>query len=228
MGIFGRMKTLLKANVNDLASKAEDPERILNQVIADMEEQLGKAKIEVRNTIAERKMLEKKRAEARDKAQDWERKAMKAVEAGRDDLAREALSRKQEQEELAAGFQANWEAQNAAVDKLRDALRQLATKIEEAKRKKNILIAKKKRVEAQTSMASTAQAATDTSTFDTFEQHAAKIEDFEANVEAHAELEDSVRNADLETKFTALEEGHGSDDALAALKQKMGKSDSTD
>jgi phage shock protein A len=222
------MKTLLKANVNDLTSKAEDPELVLNQVIADMEDQLSQAKIEVRNTITERKMLEKKRDQARDKAQDWERKAMKAVEAGRDDLAREALSRKQECEERAAGFQANWEAQNAAVDKLRNALRQLATKIEEAKRKKNVLIAKKKRVEAQTSMATTAQAASDTSKFDTFEQHASKIEDFEANVEAHAELEDSVREAELETKFSALEDDHGADDALAALKEKMGHSGSKD
>jgi phage shock protein A len=225
MGIFGRMKTLLKANVNDLASKAENPELVLNQVIADMEDQLSKAKIEVRDTIATRKRLEKQRDQAQAKAKDWERKAMKAVEAGRDDLAREALARKQKHEEEAAGFHTSWEAQSAAVDKLRNALRQLASKIEEAKRKKNVLLAKKKRIDAQGAMATTAQAATDTSTFDTFEKHAAKIEDFESGVEAHAELEDTFREAELESKFSRLEEDHSGDDALAALKKKMGHSD---
>ena len=154
MGIFGRMKTLLKANVNDLANKAEDPEKILNQVIADMEDQLRQAKLEVRDTIADRKRLEKQRDQALAKAKDWEQKAMKAVKAGRDDLAREALGRKQEQDELADQFQTSYEHQAQMADQLRGALRQLADKIEEAKRKKNVLIAKKKRIEAQTSTSS--------------------------------------------------------------------------
>lgn len=222
MGIFGRMKTLLKANVNDLASKAEDPEKILNQVISDMEDQLRQAKLEVRDTIADRKRLEKQRDEALAKAKDWEQKAMKAVKADRDELAREALGRKQEQDELAAQYQASYEQQAEMSDKLRVALRQLSDKIDEARRKKNVLIAKQKRVEAQTTTATAAGAVNSTSAFDTFEAHASKIEDFEANVEAHAEIDSTIKDQELETKFSNLEATAGGDDALEALKRKMG------
>lgn len=222
MGIFGRMKTLLKANVNDLASKAEDPEKVLTQLIIDMKDQLSEAKMQVRDSIADQKLLEKRMQQSTAKASDWESKAMKAVEAGRDDLAREALTRKQDCEERATEFHSNLEAQKAQVEQLKVALRGLASKIEEAERRKNILVAKQKRVEAQTQTATTGNAATNTSAFDSFERSAAKIENFEAEVSATAEISDTLKDQELETKFSGLEETHGSDDALAALKAKMG------
>lgn len=225
MGIFGRMKTLLKANVNDLASKAENPEKVLNQLILDMEDQLRQAKLQVRDAITDRKRLEKQLEASNIKAQEWEKKAMRAVEAGRDDLAREALSRKHEQEELAAGFQANLEAQAAMVDELRDSLRRLGDKIEEAKRRKNSLVARAQRVEATQATEGTMRSLGNTSAFDTFEAHAGRIDDFEAEVEAHAELASDANTADLDAKFTRLEGKHGGDEALAALKAKMGYHD---
>jgi phage shock protein A len=225
MGIFGRMKTLLKANINDVTSKAEDPEKILNQLIVDMQEQLSQAKMQVRDTIADKKRLEKKRAEAVDKAADWEKKAMSAVKAGRDDLAREALTRKAEHDDMAAEYTSQLEAAAANVDELKKALRRLNEKIDEARRKKNTLVARAKRVEAQNSMATTANAATDTSAFDAFERNAAKIEDFETSVEAHAELDGSFQAEKLESKFRDLESDHGADDELARLKAKMGLDD---
>jgi len=225
MGIFGRMKTLLKANVNDLASKAEDPERVMTQLIRDMEEQLGEAKIQVRDTITDQKKLEKQFESARKQAAEWERKAMVAVEAGRDDLAREALSRKQEQDELAAEFQENAERQKAAAAELRDALRGLASKIEEAKRKKGVLVAKQRKIETQNAISGTSGAVNSTSAFDSFERSAAKIEHMEAEVEASADLSDTLRDSELEQKFGKIEDDHGADDALAELKRKMGKSD---
>ncbi len=225
MGIFGRMKTLLKANVNDLASKAEDPEKVLNQLILDMEDQLRKAKLQVRDAITDRKRLEKQLEAARIEADKWEKKAMTAVEAGRDDLAREALGRKQEQEELAAGFQTNLEQQASMVDDLRDSLRGLSDKIEEAKRKKATLVARMKRIEATNATEGTVASLNNTSAFDSFERSAAKIEDFEAEVEAHGELASDRDASDLEAKFRNIEKGHGNDDALAALKAKMARRD---
>lgn len=225
MGIFGRMKTLLKANVNDVTSKAENPEKILNQLIVDMQDQLREAKIQVRDTIADKKRLEKQHADTVDKAADWEKKAMAAVKAGRDDLAREALTRKADQDDMAAEFKAQMEAAEANVNELKSALRRLSDKIDEARRKKNTLIARSKRVEAQNNMTSQAATAADTTAFDAFERNASKIEDFETEVAASAELSESLAGEELSSKFRDLEASSGGQDALAELKAKMGLDD---
>lgn len=223
MGIFNRIGTLLKANVNDLVSKAEDPEKILNQLILDMKEQLIAAKKQVAVAIADEKRLKKQLDGELEKSQEWEKKAMMAVRAGRDELAREALTRKKEHDQLAAEFQVQWEAQAAAAEKLRDSLRQLNNKIEEANRKKNLLIARQKRAEAQKTIQETMSSLSDTSAFDTFGRMANKIEQMEAEAEAAAELSEGITGDNLAAKFADLEGDHGADEALAALKAKMGR-----
>jgi phage shock protein A len=180
MGIFSRLGTLIKSNLNDLISRAEDPEKMLNQVLLEMQQQLVEAKKAVAVAIADEKRLQKQYNAELDKAKEWERKAMLAVRAGDDNLARQALVRKQEHENISSQFQQQWIAQKSAVDKLKDALRLLANKIEEAKRKKNILIARKKRAEAQRQIASTMQGLGDTSAFDTFDRMAERITLLEA------------------------------------------------
>jgi phage shock protein A len=149
---------------------------------------------------------------------------MVAVRAGDDNLARQALARKQEHETIAAQFQQQWLAQKQAVEKLKDALRLLNNKIEEAKRKKNILIARKKRAEAQQQIANTMQGLGDTSAFDTFDRMAERIQLMEAEAEAGAELAGELSGDTLESKFLQLEQGGAGseDDALSELKAKMG------
>jgi phage shock protein A len=224
MGIFSRLGTLIKSNLNDLISRAEDPEKMLNQVLLDMQQQLVEAKKAVAVAIADEKKLQKQYTLELDKSKEWERKAMVAVRAGDDNLARQALVRKQEHEAISTQFQQQWIAQKAAVEKLKDALRLLANKIEEAKRKKNILVARKKRAEAQRQIASTMQGLGDTSAFDTFERMADQINLLEAEAEAGAELAGELSGSTLESKFLALESGgQGSEeDALNELKSKMG------
>ena len=224
MGIFSRLGTLIKSNLNDLISKAEDPEKMLTQVTLEMQQQLVEAKKAVAIAIADEKKLNKQYAAESDKSKEWERKAMIAVRAGDDALARQALSRKQEHETIATQFQQQWQAQKTAVDKLKDALRLLNNKIEEAKRKKNILIARKKRAEAQQQIANTMQGLGDTSAFDTFDRMAERIQLMEAEAEAGAELAGELSGDTLESKFLALEHGPGGgeDEALAELKAKMG------
>lgn len=222
MGIFGRIGTLLKANINDLVNKAEDPEKILNQLILDMKEQLIEAKKQVAVAIADEKRLKKQLDNELHMSREWEKKAMMAVRAGRDDLASEALTRKAEHDKLASEFQAHWEAQKAAADKLRDSLRQLNTKIEEANRRKNLLIARQKRAEAQKTIQETMSGLSDTSAFDTFDRMAQKIDQIEAEAEASADLAQGISGDDLASQFENLEKGHGADEALLALKAKMG------
>jgi len=224
MGIFSRLGTLIKSNINDLITKAEDPEKMLTQVLLEMQQQLGEAKKAVAVAIADEKKLQKQYNAELDKAKEWERKAMVAVRAGDDALARQALVRKQEHENISNQFQQQWVQQKQAVEKLKDALRLLNNKIEEAKRKKNILIARKKRAEAQQQIANTMQGLGDTSAFDTFDRMADRIALMEAEAEAGAELAGELSGDTLESKFLALEAGGGGteDEALNELKAKMG------
>jgi phage shock protein A len=224
MGIFSRLGTLIKSNINDLITKAEDPEKMLTQVLIEMTQQLTEAKKAVAVAIADEKKLQKQYTQEADKAKEWERKAMVAVRGGDDNLARQALARKQEHETIAGQFQQQWLAQKQAVEKLKDALRLLNNKIEEAKRKKNILIARKKRAEAQQQIANTMQGLGDTSAFDTFDRMAERIQLMEAEAEAGAELAGELSGDTLESKFLQLEQGGAGseDDALSELKAKMG------
>lgn len=225
MGIFSRLGSMIKSNINDLISRAEDPEKMLNQVLLDMQTSLVEAKKQVAVAIADEKRLQKQLETEQEKGKEWERKAMIAVRANDDGLAREALARKQEHDNIGGQYQQQWQQQKAAVDKLKDALRLLNNKIEEAKRKKNILVARKKRAEAQKTIASTMSGLSDTSAFDTFDRMSAKIDALEAEAEAGSELAGEISGDSLETKFAQLEAaGHtaGGDSALHELKAKMG------
>lgn len=225
MGILDRLSTVIKSNINDLISKAEDPEKMLNQLIIDMSEQYNKAKVEVASAIADEKKLKKLLDEHEAKAAEWTSKAELAVSKGDDNLAIAALNRKKEYEGLAAQYRTQWEAQKAAADKLKASLRELSNKIEEAKRKKNLLIARTKRAEAQRSIQKTMSGLNDTSVFDTFNRMAEKVDDIESKAAAEAELNEAMSGDDLEKQFAALEnENTEVMDELAALKAKMGKS----
>ena len=224
MGIFSRLGSLLKSNLNDLISRAEDPEKMLNQVLLDMKNSLVESKKQVAVAIADEKRLQKQYETEVEKTKDWERKAMLAVRAGDDTLAKEALARKQEHETVGGQFQTQWLSQKAAVDKLKDALRMLNAKIEEANRKRNILVARKKRAEAQKTIANTMSGLSDTSAFDTFDRMASKIDQLEAEAEAGSELAGELTGDSLEQKFQRLESGTSvqADTALLELKAKMG------
>src|SRR5207245_1341826 len=148
---------------------------------------------------------------------------MLAVQGGDDELAKEALARQKEFDDLSVQFEQQWHLQKQAVDKLKDQLRVLNNKIEEAKRKKNILIARAKRAEAQKTIQSTMAGLSDTSAFDTFDRMAEKVDAIEAEAEAGAELSGELTGDTLQDRFKRLESGSVSADAqLQALKAKMG------
>jgi phage shock protein A len=223
MGLFSRLGALIKSNLNDLISKAEDPEKMLNQVLVDMKTQLVEAKKQVAVAIGDEKRLKKQWDEQVAQAREWERKAMLAVQAGDDELAKEALTRAKEHEELSAQFEGQWVHQKDAVEKLKSQLRVLNNKIEEAKRKRNILIARQKRAEAQKTIQTTMAGLSDTSAFDTFDRMAEKIEAIEAEAEANNELAGELQGDSLSQRFKALEaKKTPADMALAELKAKMG------
>ena len=222
MGIFSRLAQLIRSNINDLISKSEDPEKMLNQVVLDMNNQLVEAKKQVAASIADEKRLAKQAEQELSNAAEWERRAMMALRAGNEELAKEALARKKEHDALAQTFKDQWQKQKQAVDNLKSALRMLNDKIEEAKRKKNVLIARKKRAEAQKAIQDTMSGLKDQSAFETFDRMAQKIDQLEAEAEAGEELAEEYTGDVLASKFSQLEKTAGADDELAALKRKMG------
>jgi phage shock protein A len=222
MGIFARLATLIKSNLNDLISRSEDPEKMLNQVVIDMANQLIEAKKQVAVSIADEKRLAKQAEQEAANAAEWERRAMLAIKAGDDNLAKEALNRKKEHETLAVTLKEQWQKQKQAVEQLKTALRLLNNKIEEAKRKKNVLIARKKRAEAQKAIQETMSGISNASAFETFDRMAQKIDQIEAEAEASTEIAEQYSGDTLADKFGKLEQTAGADDDLVALKRKMG------
>ncbi len=230
MGLFSRFKRAVKSNINDMISKAENPEKMLNQLIVEMNEQLIESKKTVAAAIADEKKLERQVMMNREQADEWERKAMLAIKAGKDDLAKEALLRKQEYDGTVRQYQTQWEAQHASVEQLKGTLRQLQQKIEEAQRKKNLLIARAKRAEAQKRMQRTMGSMADTSAFEVFDRMAEQVERIEAEVDAMREIEASGSGDSLERQFKALEGSDATADKLLEdLKSKMARlEDKTD
>jgi phage shock protein A len=221
MAMIQRFWTMLKSNLNHMIGKAEDPEKMLNQMLIDMQEQLINAKKQVAVSIADEKRLLKQHDDERALANDWEQKAMLAIKAGKDDLARQALERKAEHEKLANGFQEQWQLQKAAVEQLKTALNGLSEKITDAKRKKNLLVARAKRAEAQKTITDTMSGMGNANAFDTIERMEQRIDQMEAEASAATELANEIEVDELSAQFKKLDVV-GSDDALAALKQKMG------
>jgi|SRR5579859_5370320 len=222
MGIFSRLAQLIRSNLNDLISRSEDPEKMLNQVVLDMNNQLVEAKKQVAASIADEKRLAKQFEQEAANAAEWERRAMMALRAGNEELAKEALARKREHDELQNTFKEQWTKQKKAVDQLKQALRLLNDKIEEAKRKKNVLIARKKRAEAQKAIQETMSGLKDQSAFETFDRMSQKIDQIEAEAEAQSELAEEYTGDVLASQFSSLERKASADDDLVALKRKMG------
>ncbi len=224
MGLFDRFRRVVRSNINDMITKAENPEKMLNQLIVEMNEQLIESKKSVASAIADEKRLQRQLIEQRRNTELWEQRAMDAVRAGKDDLAKQALVRKQEHAEYTASYQEQYDAQHASVEQLKDSLRQLQQKIEEASRKKNLLIARAKRAEAQQRIQATITATGNTSAFDAFDRMAAKVEQAEAEAEATDDLAQiDAGDAQLEKQFRELESGGGADRMLEDLKARMGQ-----
>src|SRR5687767_6660598 len=225
MGIFDRLSSLLRSNINDLISRSEDPEKMLNQIITDMRGQLVKAKQQVAAAIADEKRL-RDQADAEYKhSGDWEKRAMLAIQEGRDDLAKQALVRQAEHAGHAQQLETTWESHRAETEKLKNSLRDLNDKIEEAKRKKNLLIARQRRAQAQARIAETMSSLSEKSAFEAFARMEEKIDQNERQIKASAEIDEEFQGDRLAKDFKQLEKGAGSmsaDMQLLALKQKMG------
>jgi len=218
MGLLERVSTLIRANLNDLVDRAEDPEKLIKQVILDMENQFLQVKTQLAVSIADQHMLEKKLQENEDTARDWMRKAEVAVDKLHDDLARAALDRFQTSQRLAQSYREQVDDQKAQVENLKAALGKLEQKLDEAKSKRDLLLARHRR---SLSLGRAAQAQTmlgDNSKSATFE----RLKDRVNHSEAVATAEVDLLTDDMGERLTRLDRDAEVDRLLAELKARRG------
>ena len=225
MNIFDRIAMLFRSNVNAVISEFEQPEKMLNQIILDMRSQLVKAKQQVAAAIADEKRLHDQTKQELKEAEDWERRAMLAVQQNQDELAKQALIRRSEH--MSRGDQLNltWQAHKQETDRLKESLRGLNDNIEEANRKKNLLLAKQRRADAQKRINETMSHISEKSAFEAFARMEEKIDANERKIRASAEIDEEFSGDQLAKDFKRLEAAGGNQSAemlLIQLKQKMG------
>jgi phage shock protein A len=216
MAVLERVATLVRANLNDLIDRAEDPEKMIKQVILDMENQLLQVKTQVAISMADHHLLQKKQSEQSDKAADWMRKAELAVDKGQDDLARAALERYQSFTKIADGYTQQVTDQKQQVDALRRALEQLEQKLIEAREKSDVLIAQHRRARALECASDAQLVMTGTGPAAGFDRMQRKVMHTQAVSQAKSELVSD----DVERRFEAIEKEDEIGRLLGALKAR--------
>ena len=218
MALLERVSTLVRANLNDLVDKAEEPEKMIKQVILDMQNQLLQVKTQVAIAIADQHLLEKKRKENADKVTEWMRKAELAVDKKEDDLARASLQRVESYRDLSENFTQQVSDQKAQVENLKSALRRLDQKLTEAEAKADVLMAQQRRARAVTKASDARMAMGDSSKAATFDRMKRKV----AHSEAVSEAKSEIAGSDINDRLAALEKEDRIEQLLAELKQKRG------
>lgn len=217
MGLFDRVSRVVRANMNDLVSKAEDPEKILEQTLIDMQEDLVQMRQAVASAIASQKRTQQQYNQAQTEANNWQQRAQLALQKGDENLAREALLRKKTNAETATALKGQLDQQTAMVDNLKRNLIALEGKIAEAKTKKDMLKARASAAKANEQLQSTVGRLGTSSAMAAFERMEEKVLQMEARSQAAAEL----AGADLDARFAMLESGSDVDDELAAMKAQL-------
>jgi phage shock protein A len=216
MALLERVSTLIRANLNDLIDKAEDPEKMIKQVILDMQNQLIQVKTQVAIAIADQHVLERKQRENVDKEAEWMRKAELAVDKKQDDLARAALERSMSYKQMAESFTSLVADQKTEVENLKSALRKLEQKLAEAETKSDMLIAQHRRSRASAKASDAQMAIGDQTKLATFDRMKSKVQTAAAVSQAKAEL----ASDDLEDKFAVLEKEDEIERLLNELKAR--------
>ena len=220
--LFKRISDVISANLNDLVDRVEDPERMIKQLIREMEENVNSAREGVIDALASEKQLAKELDSQRQQADDWYNRARRALETGNETLAREALLRKKEHDGIVANLQASWESSRRTSERLKAQLRALETKLEEARLKKSSLVARQRAAQAREQMDKVTdrfQAGLDLN--NTFGRMADKVGEMEARMEARAEVYGDYSPAERE--FLKMEVDTEVEAELAVLKKEVHK-----
>jgi len=216
MALLERVGTLLRANLNDLVDKAEDPEKMVKQVILDMENQMMQVKTQVAISIADLHLLERRAAENTQRQLEWMRKAELAVAKQQDDLARVAIDRSLESKKLAESFDEQISDQKVQVENLKTALRNLEGKLAEARGKSDLLLARHRRTRAAGTAAEASLGMNGNAASSAWDRMGQKVNRAEAVTQARTEL----LGDDIDDRFAALEKHDEIERLLADIKAK--------
>ena len=219
-GAFSRISDILKSNINEMLDRAEEPDKMIRQMVRDMEEAVSKATASVGTAVANHKRLERQFNDKQSQVAEWQRKAERAVEAGEDALARRALERKAVFAKAAEDLAPAVEESRQTAEQLREQLRELKTKLEEARTRQGTLIARHQAAQARKRLAR-AFLGLGEDAFSSFERFEQKVEESEAEAAAHVEISGEME--DVEKEIRQIEVDHSVDDELKALKDKMKK-----
>ena len=220
MGFFDRLSRLLRSNLNDLVGRAEDPAKILDQSVADMQSDLIKLRQAVAAAIASQKRIENQAQQAESQSKTWYERATLALKKGEEDLAKEALSRRKTYQETATALNSQLTTQAGQVENLKKNLLSLEGKIAGARTKKDMLKARAQAAQAQAQLQGAVGGLNTDSAMAAFDRMEEKVLSLEASGQAAAEL----AGADLDSRFQALEAGGDVDQELAALKASLNPS----
>ena len=223
MGLFDRISRVVRSNINDLVSKAEDPEKVLEQSVIDMQEDLIQLRQAVAQAIATQKRSEQQYNQNQSQANTWHQRAQLALQKGDETLARQALERKKGYMDTANTLKVQLDSQTNQVDTLKRSLIALEGKISEAKTKKNMLKARAQAAKAQEQLQSAVNNVGTSTAMAAFERMEEKV----LNAEARAQAAHELAGADLESQFASLEAGSGVEDELAAMKAQLAGSSPT-
>lgn len=218
--IFKRLSDVLAANLHELIDRVEDPERMAKQIIREMEDNLHIAEEGVIDAITSEKQLRNDLEHQRQQSMLWRQRAEEALRAEQDDLAREALQRKREYDQVVSTLEPAWEAAQRTSGQLKAQLHALENKLDEAKRKRSTLAARQRAVEARSYLDQTLtglQAGFDASA--NFTRMEDRVAEMEARLAAKAELRRD--KAQLERTFEDMQVAKEVDNELAALRQKL-------
>ena len=221
MGVFRRLSDLLKANVNDLIDRAEDPEKMVKQVISDMQTELTKATQNYGKAKASERLAEKKYLEAQKISANWESKAKSALAKGDQELAKQALAKKVKADEDVASFKEMYESISAQTEAIGSQVEVLKTKLDEAKSRQAMLIARSQMADTKKNLAKNSGGFDSNSSFETFKRMEEKVERKEAEADAFSEIAGSDDDSSLDDSFDKLEKDAKVDAELARLMAEM-------
>ena len=220
MAIFSRISDVLKANINDMIDKAEDPVKMVKQLIIEMEQQVDDATQALGQAMGSQKVAGKELADVEAKIADWNDKAKLALKNGDEELARKALDVKVGLDAQAVTMRASYDEITAQVDKLKDQVQTLRIKLDEARARQNVLAARAKMAEASKNAAQAVGVTSVDSAFAKLDRLEAKIVEQESIAEAYTEV--NAGEVDVEKKFADMARASAVDDELERLKGELG------
>lgn len=220
MGIFQRLSDLLKSNINDLIDKAEDPEKMVKQIILDMQKELNKSTQALGKAIASERMAEKQYQNSQQISADWEAKAKAALAAGDTELAKKALAKKVKADEDTANYKEMYETISKQTANIKEQVENLKSKLDEAKSRQAMLIARSQMADTQKNLAKSVGGFDASSSTEKFNRMEEKIIRKEAEADAFADISDSLNGVDKDN-FDELQTNAKVDDELRRLMAEM-------